>query len=72
MNDARILHRILKAQERVVKKEFGQQASDNANYGFVTGDNNILTKVYTNPRRLLFSEISAKDGSVVHSWMEES
>ena len=44
-----ILDFAIKQQYQLIKKQFGKQLADSANYGWGQSDESIATKVYTSP-----------------------
>jgi hypothetical protein len=46
-HDMELQNRVCKAQETIIKKKFGAQAAQNANYAWGSGEDTIATKIYT-------------------------
>lgn len=67
---------IYSQQVDLIRKRFGREAADQANYGWGVNEGDrhltIETKVYVDPQYVLISEGSYADGSITHEWRERA
>ena len=63
---------IYEAQEKVIKKKYGEEAAEMANYGWGVDEQEdsvgVATKVYVDPVMILSSDKKLKGKRITHTW----